>query len=77
MKLRNNLAASALQARGLARVLAAQLTGDLLLAFRGQQDLLCAKLARRGPEDSYLGPGYRPPMRRVAHTPRLQLVALA
>ena len=73
MNLRKCIASILLRLRGTSREWIGSILRDPLIAFRGQQDLLKAKLARGATEDSYLGPAHRPPVRRVT----LRLVAAA
>jgi len=77
---RRHLRFAAWHARGATFQLLGRVSGDPLVAFRGQQDMLRAKLARRAVvDDSYLGPSVRPPVRMIAdpRSSRLRLVASA
>jgi len=79
MNLHQHLTFAVLHSRGVALQALGRVAGDRLVAFRGQQDLLRAKLIRNSRDDSYLGPGRRPPVRKSAAAlpSRLRLVVSA
>jgi len=79
MNMHKSLSVAMLHSRGATLQLLGRVVRDPLVVFRGQQDLLRAKLVRKSVDDSYLGPAARPPVRKEVHAAasRLRLVASA